>query len=87
MIARETLRHTPAGVPILALTLQHESRQVEGGMPRQVGFEIEAMAVGELARQMDSIEAGSTLRVEGFLASRSKLSTRLVLHVSEFEIQ
>jgi len=56
-------------------------------MPRQVGFEIEAMAVGELARQMDSIEAGSTLRVEGFLASRSKLSTRLVLHVSEFEIQ
>jgi primosomal replication protein N len=87
VIARETLRHTPAGVPILALTLRHESRQVEGGVARQVGFEIEAMAVGELAQNMNSVEAGTAVQVAGFLASRSKLSSRVVLHVNEFEIE
>ena len=87
VIARETLRHTPAGIPILVLTLRHESRQVEGGMPRQVEFEIEAMAVGELAQSMNSVEAGTAVQVTGFLASRSRLSSRVVLHVNEFEIE
>jgi primosomal replication protein N len=87
VIARDTLRHTPAGVPILAFTLSHESRQVEGGVLRQVGFEIEAMAVGELAQSMSSVEAGTAVRVTGFLASRSKLSNRVVLHVNAFEIE
>ena len=87
MIGRETLRHTPAGVPVLALTLRHESNQVEGGMRRQVGFELEAMALGEVARRMDSVPTGSAVQVTGFLAARSKLSSRIVLHINEFEIE
>ena len=85
VVARETLRHTPAGIPILSLTVQHESTQVESGISRQVGFEIDAMAVGEMAKQMDVLQAGSKVRLAGFLASRSKLSTRIVLHVNQFE--
>jgi len=87
VLHRETLRHTPAGVPVVVLTLRHESDQLEGGMRRQVGFELEAIALGEVARRMDSVPAGSAVRITGFLASRSKLSSRVVLHINEFEIE
>jgi primosomal replication protein N len=87
VIARETLRHTPAGVPILAVTLRHESRQIENSVPRQVELAIDAVAVGELAQQMNSVEVGTQVHVAGFLASRSKLSSRVVLHVNRFEIE
>jgi primosomal replication protein N len=85
VVGREALRHTPAGIPILTLTVKHESMQVEGGMSRQVGFEVEAMAVGDVAQRMDTLQAGRKVRLRGFLATRSRLSTRLVLHVNQFE--
>jgi len=85
VVGREALRHTPAGIPILTFTVKHESAQVEAGMSRQVGFEVEAMAVGDVARRMDTLQAGRKVRLRGFLASRSRLSTRLVLHVNQFE--
>ena len=56
-------------------------------MRRQVGFELEAMALGEVARRMDSVPTGSAVQVTGFLAARSKLSSRIVLHINEFEIE
>jgi primosomal replication protein N len=84
--AREALRHTPAGVPILTFTLKHDSSQSEGGIPRQVGFEIDAMAVGAMAQQMNSVQAGQQVNVAGFLTSRSRMSMRLVLHVNQFEL-
>jgi primosomal replication protein N len=87
VIARETLRHTPAGVPILTFTLKHESMQVEGAVARQVGFEIEAMAMGDVAQGMSPLQVGQKLRLAGFLASRSRLSTRVVLHVNQFEFE
>jgi primosomal replication protein N len=87
VVAREALRHTPAGVPILTFTIKHESTQVEGTVPRQVGFEIEAMAMGEVAQGMSALQAGQKVRVAGFLASRSRLSTRVVLHVNQFEFE
>ena len=87
VVAREALRHTPAGVPVLTFTVKHESTQVEGGVPRQVGLEIDAMAMGDLAQRMSALQAGQTVRLAGFLASRSRLSTRVVLHVNQFEIE
>ena len=56
-------------------------------MRRQVGFELEAMALGEVARRMDSVATGGAVQVTGFLAARSKLSSRIVLHINEFEIE
>jgi primosomal replication protein N len=87
LVGREALRHTPAGVPILAFIVKHESTQVEGGVSRQVGFEVDAMAVGEVAKRMDAVQVGRRVRLQGFLASRSRLSTRIVLHVNQFEFE
>jgi primosomal replication protein N len=87
IVAREALRHTPAGVPILAFTLKHQSMQVEGAVPRQVGFEIEAMAMGDVAQGMNALQVGQRVRLAGFLANRSRLSTRVVLHVNQFKFE
>jgi primosomal replication protein N len=84
--AREPLRYSPAGIPILSLELAHRSRQSEGGVPRQVELEIELVAIGPIAVQLDRIAAGQRLTARGFLAKRSRRSRRVVLHVNEFEI-
>jgi primosomal replication protein N len=84
--AREPLRYSPAGVPILTLELLHQSRQQEGGAPRQAAVEIELVAIGEVARRLDAVLPGHRITVTGFLANRSRRSRRVVLHVNEFEI-
>jgi len=85
IVARDTLRHTPAGIPALDLTLEHESVQSEGQLPRTVKATVDAVAIGELARRMDALHTGRTVTVSGFLANRSRRSTRIILHISEFE--
>jgi len=87
VIEREALRFTPAGIPILALRVRHESAQIEANMQRQVKFEIDAVAAGETAQQMDAMRPGQRARLRGFLATRSRLSTRIVLHIDRFEIE
>jgi primosomal replication protein N len=87
VIEREALRFTPAGIPILALRMSHESTQMEAGLERQLKFEIDAMAAGETARRMDALRPGQRVRVHGFIATRGRLSTRIVLHVNEFEFE
>lgn len=85
IVARDTLRYTPAGIPALDLTLEHESVQSEGQLPRTVKATLDAVAIGELARGLDRLEPGRTVTVIGFLANRSRRSTRVILHINEFE--
>jgi len=85
--AREILRYTPAGIPVMSVTLAHQSTQVEAGVPRQVQASMEAVALGPLAQRMDRVQIGQGVRVTGFLANRSRRSRRVVLHVNEFEIE
>lgn len=80
------LRHTPAGTPIVEFAVNHISRQVEAGIARSVECEVAAMAVGEAARRAALLEAGTAVRLEGFLATRSRGSRQPVLHVNSFEI-
>ena len=83
--ARDTLRFTPAGIPALDLTLEHESVQREAQLPRTVKAVVDAVAIGELARAMDALDTGRTVSVAGFLANRSRRSSRVILHIDEFE--
>jgi len=79
------LRHTPAGTPIVEFAVSHVSRQVEAGIARSVECEMAAVAVGEAARRAALLPAGTAVRLEGFLASRSRGSRQPVLHVNSFE--
>lgn len=81
---RETLRYTPAGIPIVSAKLLHSSNQVEAGMERLVEFEISAVAFGEIAGRFSQTELGVTHQFTGFLARKSRNSKSLVFHIIDF---
>ena len=84
MVSIEPLRYTPAGIPLLSVVLQHDSEQVEAGMKRKVGCEVNAVILGDLTKQ--KIEVGSQMIATGFLAKRSLKSTQLVMHINHIEL-
>jgi len=86
LIERQELRHTPAGLPALNFRVGHASEQVEAGKPRSVSLELEGVALGQMAEQLDGAAIGREYRFEGFLALRSKLSRQPVLHLNRFEL-
>ena len=85
LAARESLRHTPAGIPAVECTLDHRSQQHEADGMRRVECEMHAVAFGEVARALARCPIGSALRVDGFVARRYRTGTSLTLHVTQFE--
>ena len=84
LIERTDLRYTPAGIPVIEAQLQHRSRTEEAGVERQLDFSFGAVAIGETARQLARESLGGKLQLEGFVAPRSRRSTRLLVHVRSF---
>lgn len=89
IVAIESLRHTPAGVPIVGITLRHQSAQTEAGMARQTVFDVAAVVMGEAAQSAAHYRPGDAIAVRGFLAARNykgaQVGTQLVLHVTHLE--
>jgi len=81
----ETVRYTPAGLPLLSFVLKHVSEVIEAGMKRKVECEVNAIAIGNLAKS--NIQIGANINVAGFLAKRSAKSTQLVLHILKIEVR
>ncbi|MDK4689238.1 primosomal replication protein N [Kingella negevensis] len=83
----DTLRYTPAGVPVLDVVLQHESWQEENGSCCQVKFELPAKIIGQDAQAWQH-KQGKMVSVTGFLAQRSQRILRPVLriqHITEYK--
>jgi len=80
----EALRHTPAGIPVLAFKISHASEQVEDGRKRQVQCEISAIAIGAVASRA-ALRIGDSVTLEGFLARKGLRSQQPVLHVNRIE--
>ena len=83
VIGLEAMRYTPAGIPLLSFVLQHASEQTEAGLKRKVECEVNAVALGELAKT--NIQTGDNIKAKGFLAKRSAKSTQLVLHIEQLQ--
>jgi primosomal replication protein N len=83
LAARDALRYTPAGVPIVRFTVAHASRQLEAGAERGVELELACVAVEEAAKVIAAAPLGIGLRLAGFLAPKAKAGRQLVLHVTE----
>ena len=81
----ETLRYTPAGIPLLSFVLRHLSEQVEAGMQRRVECDVNAMVMGPLAEKSQIIKVGEFVKASGFLAKRSLKSTQLVMHINTLD--
>jgi primosomal replication protein N len=85
VVERSALRYTPAGIPVIEMQMQHCSQQVEAGLARQLDFPFGAIAIGETAQQLAGVDLGGELQLSGFLAPRTRRSTRLLVHVLAFE--
>ncbi len=80
----EPLRYTPAGLPAIALRLEHSSRQAEAGQPREVKASLKAVAFGTLAEQLAQLPVGSLWQFGGFLAT-PRNGKHVVLHVQDIQ--
>ena len=80
----EALRYTPAGVPLLELTLEHQSQQVQTEHPRRVLLHLSAVAAGEIAKQLRTVPLGTTLSLEGFLCPKGRTGRSIVLQIQRF---
>ena len=84
-----TLRITPGGVPMRSLLLEHRSRQVEVGTPREVFCRIKVEIRGpELQSLVETLQIGHRITVTGFLARsgyKDEDGIRLSLHAQHIE--
>jgi primosomal replication protein N len=85
LVARADLRYTPAGVMVLQAGLRHQGTVAEGGIERQLEFELDALAIGDAAQRLERQALGSEIELDGFLAPRSRKSRSLMLHITEFK--
>ncbi len=84
VLSVEPIRYTPAGMPLLSFVLQHVSEQIEAGLNRKVECEVNAVAMGDIAKL--NIQLGSLIKAKGFLAKRSAKSHQLVMHINQLEV-
>lgn len=70
---------------MLECLLNHRSTQLEAEVPREVEFEIKALALGGIVEQLGSIALGTELAVRGFLAPSRKGSQTLLLHITALQ--
>ena len=83
IVELESLRYTPAGIPVMGLKLDHESTQEQAGGRRIVRVELAALAAGSPALGLKALTAGSLISASGFIAPRRQGSRSLVFHITE----
>jgi primosomal replication protein N len=79
----QSLRYTPAGIPVIHLVLEHESTLTELDTPRQVKLQLKAMAFGTRAETLSRQGLESECRFHGFLAN-ARNGKGVVFHIQDF---
>ncbi|HWY72300.1 MAG TPA: primosomal replication protein N [Burkholderiaceae bacterium] len=87
LVERAAMRHTPAGVPVVEAQIRHRSDVIEAGAPRTLEFVVNAIALGPIAGKLGRERLGAQLDLSGFLAPRSRRSSKLVLHLTGYQRQ
>ncbi len=87
LVEKKAKRYTPAGLPVVELTLAHESQVEEAASQRIVQFEVRVKAVGQVAERIEAVQIGSNVQASGFLAPARQQSKQLIFHLTEFELE
>ena len=85
-MAKSALRYTPAGIAVLEASFEHVGTVTEAAAERTLTFEFSTIALGAVAQALDREPLGNPMLLEGFIAPRTRRSTRLVMHVAEYKI-
>jgi len=83
IVAAESLRYTPAGLPALSFQLEHDSTLNEVGVNRKVKLVISAVAFGTLAERLAKQTIGSVWTFSGFLGN-ARQGKSIVFHIQDF---
>ena len=81
------MRYTPAGIPVVQFSIEHESEQQEAGTKRIVRAELGAVAFEAQARLIAATQPGRQVKLEGFLGAKTRWSRKNVLHVTNIEFE
>jgi primosomal replication protein N len=84
VVEKSAMRYTPAGLPVLDLSLKHESELMQNGQIRRVAFEIKARGIGDVTQSLGRLELGSSHGFAGFLGSQRN-GRGVVFHVTELD--
>jgi primosomal replication protein N len=79
---RGALRYTPAGLPALDLSLEHESETSHEGQARKVSLQVRAVVIGSMVGPLSTLPLGSEARFAGFLAT-ARNGRGLLFHITE----
>lgn len=84
------VRHSPAGIAILDCVLTHTSEVIEAKSPRVVQARIKAVALGEVAHQLQQHGLGLQAVFNGFISTpsytRSTRTSTVTFHIQSFAI-
>lgn len=83
MVQVQSLRYTPAGIPVLNLVLEHESQQTELDTPRTVALQIKAVAFGAQAESLQKQALNEMVEFDGFLAN-ARNGKGVVFHIQTY---
>ncbi|MGI9215701.1 MAG: primosomal replication protein N [Hydrogenophaga sp.] len=79
----QSLRYTPAGIPVINLVLEHESTVTELDTPRLVKLQLKAVAFGARAEAMSRQGLEWVGQFHGFLAN-ARNGKGVVFHIQDF---
>lgn len=82
LLEKANIRNTLAGIPVAEAILVHTGTQVEINTERATQFELECIAMGEMAAILDAAQIGLNYRVQGFLNRKSLKSLKIRLHLT-----
>jgi len=80
IVERAALRFTPAGLPVLDVSLRHESEASQPGSVRKLAFEIRGRAIGAVTEVLQRAELGVEFSFAGFLGSQRN-GRGIVFHI------
>ncbi|HEX4914175.1 MAG TPA: primosomal replication protein N [Vicinamibacterales bacterium] len=81
-------RASPAGIPQRRITVEHRSRQIEAGIPREARCRVDVKIAGdELAGIARTLAVGQPVGIEGFLTRTGFKGSEasLVVHATRIE--
>ncbi len=84
LVERGALRYTPAGLPVLDLSLKHESELMHNGQVRRIALEIKARGIGDITQTLGRLEMGTSHGFAGFLGPQRN-GRGVVFHVTELD--
>jgi primosomal replication protein N len=84
LVQRSALRYTPAGLPALDLSLEHESTVSEDGQPRKVSMEMRAVALGAVTQPISGLAMGQGATFAGFITS-TRNGRGLLFHITSVD--